>query len=84
MIKTHVLENCRIHLGYKLSAIVNGITITGTIGSVYEDIITLENASLSTGADVKHFNNYNVDVDQVAGWTIMEKESTFDNLKQLR
>lgn len=84
MIKTHFIKDCKVYTGYKLSAIVNGIIVTGTIDSIYEDVITLENVSLSSGTDVKHFNNYNIDADQVAGWTIMQKESTFDNIKQLR
>lgn len=84
MIKTHFNEDCRVHQSHKISTIVNGIVITGKIDSVYEDVVTLSDVTLSMGSTEKRFNNYNIDSDQVVGWTIMEKESTFNNLKQLR
>lgn len=84
MVKTHFVEDCRIHADHKVSAIVNGIIIMGTISSVYEDVVTIQDASLIVDGEVRRFNNYNVDADKVAGWSIMEKEGSFNNLKQLR
>ena len=84
MVKTHFVEDCRLHTDYKVSVIVNGIIIMGTIESIYDDIITLQDVALIADGEVRRFKNYNIDADKVAGWSIMEKVDTFDNLKQLR